>query len=65
MHIRSPGSVFLDDTEGFLVVGGLEGVPAFRGYVGQAIYYRNRNISPNKVSWSYFIYNGIQCISEY
>ncbi|XP_048772690.2 protein sel-1 homolog 3-like [Ostrea edulis] len=46
---QSPGPVFMDDTDGFLVVGGFEGVPAFKGYVGQTTYYRNQHVSPNKI----------------
>lgn len=46
---RVPGQVSMDDTEGFLVIGGMEGRPAFKGYVGQATYFRNKIVSSTQV----------------
>ena len=52
---RVPGQVSMDDTEGFLVIGGMEGRPAFKGYVGQATYFRNKIVSSTEVNFD-FIY---------
>ncbi|XP_061169647.1 protein sel-1 homolog 3-like [Saccostrea echinata] len=46
---RIPGSVYMNDTEGLMVVGGMEGMSAFRGYVGQATYYRNQIKQPTQI----------------
>ena len=49
---RVPGQVSMDDTEGFLVIGGMEGRPAFKGYVGQATYFRNKIVSSTQVNFA-------------
>jgi len=47
---RMPADVYMDDTEGVFVFGGLDTTPSFRGYIGQATYYRNRALDSDKVS---------------
>ncbi|KAK3106808.1 hypothetical protein FSP39_000229 [Pinctada imbricata] len=43
------GDVYLDDTEGLFVMGGAEQTNGFRGYIGQATYYRNKLVDPKQI----------------
>lgn len=43
---------YFDETLGFFVFGGSELVPAFQGYIGQAIMYRRRLMRTQQVGIS-------------
>lgn len=43
---------YFDETVGFFVFGGSELVPAFQGYIGQAIMYRRRLVRTQEVGIS-------------
>ncbi|OWF53033.1 protein sel-1 homolog 3-like [Mizuhopecten yessoensis] len=46
---RVPGTTYLDDTEGLFVFGAFDATPSFKGYIGQATYYRNRLLQPHEI----------------
>ncbi|XP_069115229.1 protein sel-1 homolog 3-like [Argopecten irradians] len=37
-----PGATFMDDTAGHFVFGAFDTIPSFKGYIGQATFYRNK-----------------------
>ena len=45
-----PGEIYMDDTDGLFVFGGTETTTSFKGYIGQATFYRGHAIEPTKVS---------------
>ena len=41
----------MDDTEGLFVFGGTEATHSFKGYIGQATFFRGRVIDPTRVGY--------------
>ncbi|XP_033729208.1 protein sel-1 homolog 3-like, partial [Pecten maximus] len=44
-----PGVTFMDDTEGLFVFGAFDSTPSFKGYIGQATFYRNRLLRSEEI----------------
>ena len=59
---RVNGEVIMDDTTGLFVFGGTESTSGFRGYIGQATYYRNKAVEHTKVTILFIlIFKSIYC----
>ncbi|XP_060064051.1 protein sel-1 homolog 3-like [Ylistrum balloti] len=46
---KVPGVTYMDDTEGLFVLGAFDSIPSFKGYIGQATFYRNRLRQPEEI----------------
>ncbi|KAK3609354.1 hypothetical protein CHS0354_036594, partial [Potamilus streckersoni] len=48
---RFAEDIYLDDTEGLFTFGGAESTPSFRGYIGQATFYRNKYLEHHQIPY--------------